>query len=120
VIGAPAAAQNRATELRMMGFATWTATNEAELHWLLEQAWIRPGVSVVELTGEGPERAALSQTLAALATLARLPVVLVGVDEREERQFPGVVAALPAAIDVQTLVERMPRDEQAELSRRVR
>lgn len=112
VIGEPNAAQERATELRMMGYPTWTATNEADLRWLLDQAWIRPAMAVVDLRrAPANDRGKTVAMLSSLATSARLPALLIGADDAEARMFPDVVASLPSNVDVHTLIRRIHAED---------
>jgi hypothetical protein len=107
VIGEAGVAQERATELRMMGFPTWTATSEADLRWLLDQAWIRPAFAVVDVRADHHDRSEHVTTLAALAASAQLPAMLIGASDAEARRFQDVFARLPGDTDVQTIIDRL-------------
>ena len=107
VIGEPSTAQARATELRLMGYPTWTATSAPELRWLLDQAWIRPAFAVVDTRTDADDRGGSLLALAQLAASANLPALLIGADPREARLFSDVFATLPGDVDVHTVIDRL-------------
>ena len=95
VLGMAPAAPRRAHQLRLRGYATWVATSEDELRWLLEVARVRPDYSVVDLDVSSGDRAARMVSLAKLASMAGLPVVLIGSEKDDEQFFSRVFAMLP-------------------------
>ncbi|KAB2885031.1 MAG: hypothetical protein F9K40_22420 [Kofleriaceae bacterium] len=98
VLGDPSVVQARAHGLRLRGFAAFVAQDEAELTWLLSVARVRPDYAVVDLsTTADPvsDRVTRLVAMARLATLASLPVVLVGAGDDEARFFRRVLARFP-------------------------
>jgi hypothetical protein len=109
LIGDVAAATRRLNELRLRGFATWLATTEAELTWLIEKATARPSHAIVDLSAESSERAWVLRSRAAVAALAHLPTILIGAQPDERRHFSNVVATFPTSPDIEELLAALRR-----------
>ncbi|HUQ05983.1 MAG TPA: hypothetical protein VM261_25950 [Kofleriaceae bacterium] len=112
VLGDVAAAQQRADQLRLRGFATFIAQDESELSWLLGVAQIRPTYAVVDLSspiGPGTSRVLLLVGMARLAAIAGLPVVLVGAEEDDARFFRRVLALFPCDPGNTAILSALPR-----------
>ena len=107
LIGDVAAATTRLNELRLRGFATWLATTEAELAWLLEKASARPSHAIVDLSTENPDRAWMLGSRAAVATLAHLPTILIGARSDERRHFSQVIASYESSPDTDELIRAL-------------
>jgi CheY-like chemotaxis protein len=95
VLGTAAAAPQRAHELRLRGHSVWVASNETELSWLHGVANVRPDYALVDLNVVESDRVRVLAHLAKLASIADLPVVLIGADEEDERFFGRILAMLP-------------------------
>lgn len=109
VIGEHRSAQRRATDLRMRGFGAWIAVSDRELGWLLEHAWSRPAMSLIDLSPEADDREQLIASARALAASARLPAVLIGAREGEAAHFERVMAQLPGDVDIDRIVALIER-----------
>ena len=110
LVGDVAAATRRLNELRLRGFATWLATSEAELTWLLEKASAHPTHAVVELASTTGERAWVLGSRAAVATLAHLPTVVIGAQPDELRHFEQVIATFPSEPGTDAIIGALRRD----------
>jgi hypothetical protein len=73
----------------------WVASTEKELVWLLDVADVRPDYALVDLHVVESDRVRTLAHLAKLASIADLPVVLIGADEDDERFFGRILALLP-------------------------
>lgn len=116
VLGDVTVAQSRAHELRLRGFATFIAQDEAELSWLLGVAQIRPNYAVVDLSqpvGPGSSRVLLLVGMARLAAIAGLPVVLVGAEEDDARFFRRVLALFPCDPGNTAILSALPKTSAA-------
>jgi hypothetical protein len=109
VIGEHRSALRRATDLRMRGFGAWIAVSDRELGWLLEHAWARPAMSLVDLSQDVEDREQLLAAAKLLAASARLPAVLIGAREGEAAQFERVLAQLPGDVDIERIVALLAR-----------
>jgi alpha-beta hydrolase superfamily lysophospholipase len=107
LIGDMAVAIPRLNELRLRGYATWLATTEAELTWLLEKATARPSHAIVDLSTDSPERAWVLGSRAAVAALAQLPTILVGAQDDEVHHFQRVIAFYPTAPTTDELIRAL-------------
>lgn len=98
VLGDARAAQARADGLRLRGFASFVAQNDAELTWLMSIAKVRPNHAVVDLDlpmASARERVEHLLAMARMVAVARIPVVLVGADDADARFFHHVLAQFP-------------------------
>jgi hypothetical protein len=109
VIGELHVAQKRATDLRLRGYAAWIAANATDLGWLLDQAWVRPDVAVVDLGRAEAGRDRLLRVIAPLAAQAGLPSLLIGVSDDEVHRFEQVMASLPSDVELERVVEAITR-----------
>ncbi len=116
VLGDVTVAQRRAHELRLRGFATFIAQDEAELSWLLGVAQIRPTYAVVDLSspaGPGTTRVLQLVGMARLAAIAGVPVILVGAEEDDARFFRRVVALFPGDPGNTAILSALPKTAAA-------
>jgi siroheme synthase (precorrin-2 oxidase/ferrochelatase) len=113
VIGEGSVAQHRAHELRMKGYATWVASDERELRWLLDIAQLRPSYAVVDMASTCTNRVKMIVARARLAALAAVPVILVGADEGDERFFQRVLRILPCDPGSTAIVSALPQSSAA-------
>jgi len=104
VVGEPNAAQRRATDLRLRGYASWIVTSPAQFAWLWNEANIRPSLVLVDLSSPVAERPTLITSLALLSERAKLPTLLVGAQPIETRQFVSVIASLPAGAALEAVL----------------
>lgn len=91
--------------LRLSAVPTWSASTGFELLWLLEHMGARPSLVLLDLRPVTDHRAARVADLASLAAAAKLPTILVGADGAEAKRFPDVVAALPADVTSERIVD---------------
>jgi hypothetical protein len=96
----------------MRGYATWVATNERELTWLLAVAQVRPSYAVVDVSTEA-NRVKSILSLASLASLAGLPVILIGADESDARFFHRVLRILPCDPGSTAIISALPQSSAA-------
>ena len=116
VLGDTTIAQKRAHQLRLRGFATFVAQDEAELSWLLGVAQTRPNYAVVDLTpppGLATNRVVQLVGMARLASVAGLPVVLVGAEEDDARFFHRVLALFPCDPGNTAILSVLPKTSAA-------
>lgn len=116
VLGDTTVAQRRAHQLRLRGFATFVAQDEAELGWLLGVAHVRASYAVVDLTPpprSGSTRVVQLVGMARLAAVASLPVVLVGAEEDDARFFHRVLALFPCDPGNTAILSVMPKTSAA-------
>lgn len=116
VLGDLAVAQRRAHELRLRGFATFVAQDEAELSWLLAVAQIRPTYAVVDLAsppGRSSSRVLLLVGMARLAAIAGVPVILVGAEADDARFFQRVLALFPCDPGSTAILSALPKTSAA-------
>lgn len=107
LIGDVASATKRLNELRLRGYATWLATTEPELTWLIDKATARPTHAIVDLTTENHERAWVLGSRAAVATLAQLPTILIGARLDEARHFRRVAAQFAHDPGTDAILEKL-------------
>lgn len=116
VLGDTTIAQKRAHQLRLRGFCTFVAQDEAELSWLLGVAQVRPNYAVVDLTppsGVANNRVVQLVGMARLAAVAGLPVVLVGAEEDDARFFHRVLALFPCDPGNTAILSVLPKTSAA-------
>lgn len=113
VLGEGSVAQHRAHDLRMRGYATWVASEERELRWLLDIAQIRPSYAVVDLASASTNRVKTIVSRARLASLAAVPVILIGADEGDERFFQRVLRILPCDPGSTAILSALPQSSAA-------
>jgi hypothetical protein len=113
VIGEGAVAQHRAHDLRMRGYAAWVAFEERELRWLLDIAQIRPSYAVVDLVSATTNRVKTIVSRARLASIAAVPLILVGADDGDERFFERVLRILPCDPGSTAILSALPQSSTA-------
>lgn len=113
ILGEGSVAPRRAHELRLRGYATWVASDERELSWLLDIAEVRASYAVVDLTSTNPNRVKTIVSLARLASLAGLPVVLIGAEESDAQFFNRVLKILPCDPGSSAIISALPRHSAA-------
>jgi DNA-binding NarL/FixJ family response regulator len=117
VLGDAEVSARRAHQLRLRGLATWVASTEDELTWLLDVAKIRPDHAIVDLDVPAvfppTNRLHHLARLARLASIAELPVVLVGAEKEDEAFFRRVLALLPRDPGNSAIIKVLSRDSAA-------
>lgn len=113
VLGDAEVAARRAHQLRLRGLATWVASTEDELTWLLEVARICPDHAIVDLTVPPANRLQHLAKLARLASKVELPVVLVGAEKEDKNFFRRVLALLPRDPGNSAIIKVLSRESAA-------
>lgn len=95
VIGEPLASAKLAVELRMRGVRACVAASEDELFALLRQAWLRPILSIVDLSVDSLVRQTEVKSRSLIAALAGIPTLLIGAETDDMYWFASVVRVFP-------------------------